>query len=88
MTGSELVRNRKVRTYIRYLKELKYEYLLIDKEDLIDVHIGIVFSHTTDFVGLGRKRVPVLVKKYCKNFKKGNKGFCKSYIGCKVDIVI
>lgn len=26
-------------------------------------------------------------KKYCKNFEKGNNGFCKHYMGCKVDIV-
>ncbi|MCC5422503.1 hypothetical protein [Clostridium botulinum] len=26
-------------------------------------------------------------KEYCKNFKKSSNGFCKHYIGCKVDIV-
>ena len=26
-------------------------------------------------------------KEYCKNFEKGNNGFCKHYMGCKVDIV-
>ncbi|WP_261780708.1 hypothetical protein [Clostridium botulinum] len=26
-------------------------------------------------------------KEYCKNFKKGINGFCKHYMGCKVDIV-
>ncbi|GAA0083145.1 terminase small subunit [Clostridium sp. CTA-6] len=62
ITGSELVRNRKVKTYIKYLKELKRESLLIDKEDLIDVHMRIAFSDITDFVEFGRERVPVLVK--------------------------
>ncbi|MCJ8173210.1 hypothetical protein [Clostridium botulinum] len=26
-------------------------------------------------------------KEYCKNFIKGNDGFCEHYMGCKVDIV-
>lgn len=26
-------------------------------------------------------------KKYCKGFEKGENGFCKHYIGCKVDKV-
>ncbi|EKO1912195.1 hypothetical protein PZQ55_001233 [Clostridium botulinum] len=26
-------------------------------------------------------------REYCKNFKKGNNGFCKHYMGCKLDIV-
>ncbi|AJD27408.1 hypothetical protein G8E05_06395 [Clostridium botulinum] len=25
-------------------------------------------------------------KEYCKNFEKGNNGFCKHYMGCKVDL--
>ncbi|MCW6091346.1 terminase small subunit [Clostridium sporogenes] len=83
ITGSELVRNRKVRTYIKYLKELKRESLLIDKEDLIDVHMRIDFWDITDFVEFGRKRVAVLVR----NTEKGNNEFCKHYMGCKVDIV-
>ena len=24
---------------------------------------------------------------YCKNFEKGNNGFCKHYMGCKIDII-
>ncbi|NFD76930.1 hypothetical protein FC826_13255 [Clostridium botulinum] len=52
ITGSELVRNRKVKTYIKYLKELRRESLLIDKEDLIDVHMRIDFSNITDFVNI------------------------------------
>lgn len=26
-------------------------------------------------------------KEYCKNFEKGNNGFCKYYMGCKIDII-
>ncbi|MBO0555760.1 hypothetical protein FDC49_10445 [Clostridium sporogenes] len=25
-------------------------------------------------------------KEYCKNFIKGNDGFCEHYMGCKVDL--
>ncbi|EQB3099720.1 hypothetical protein [Clostridium botulinum] len=26
-------------------------------------------------------------KEYCKTFKRGSNGFCKHYMGCKVDLV-
>ncbi|CAM3001131.1 hypothetical protein HAHI6034_10980 [Hathewaya histolytica] len=25
-------------------------------------------------------------KKYCKGFEKGENGFCRHYLGCKIDI--
>lgn len=58
VTGSELVRNSKVRAYINYLKEIKRQSIMLDVEDLVDLNMRIAFGDIKDYVSFGQRRVP------------------------------
>lgn len=60
VTGSELVRNSKVKNYIRQLKGKMTEELLLDAMDVLNMYIKIAFVDPTDYLIFGQKEVPVM----------------------------
>jgi phage terminase small subunit len=59
MEGSRLMRNDKVKAYINYLKKLKRESIMLDKEDIVDKYMRIAFSDMNDYVEFGQERLPM-----------------------------
>lgn len=60
VTGSELVRNRKVAAEIRRLKGQMQEELFVDAMDVLNRYIKIAFADMTDFVEFRQEEVPVM----------------------------
>lgn len=60
VTGSELVRNSKVRSYIKELKGKMAEEIFIDAMDVLNKYIKIAFSDITDYLTFGQREVPVM----------------------------
>lgn len=60
VTGSELVRNSKVKAYIKELKGKMTEDLFIDAMDVLNKYIKIAFSDITDYLTFGQKEVVVM----------------------------
>jgi phage terminase small subunit len=60
ITGSELVRNRKVAAEIRRLKGKMTEELFVDAMDVLEKYIKIAFSDITDYLTFGRREVQVM----------------------------
>lgn len=60
VTGSELVRNSKVKNYICQLKGKMTEELFLDAMDVLNMYIKIAFVDPTDYLIFGQKEVPVM----------------------------
>lgn len=60
VTGYDLLRNPKVRTYVQYLKELKKQSIMITEDDIVERYMRIAFADMTDFVSFGQKDIPVV----------------------------
>ena len=60
VTGSELVRNRKVGEEIRRLKGEMRKGLFIDAMDVLDKYIKIAFADITDYVQFGTRESPAV----------------------------
>lgn len=60
VTGSELVRNRKVADEIRRLKGEMQQGVFIDAMDVLNKYIQIAFADITDYATFGKKEVPVI----------------------------
>ncbi|CAM3001352.1 terminase small subunit [Hathewaya histolytica] len=60
VTGSELVRNSKVKAYIKELKGKMTEELFIDAMDVLNKYVEIAFSDITDYLTFGQKEVPII----------------------------
>ena len=60
VTGSELVRNRKVADEIRRLKSEMQQGVFVDAMDVLNKYIQIAFADITDFATFGLKEVPVM----------------------------
>lgn len=60
VTGSELVRNSKVKAYIKELKGKMAEEIFIDAIDVLNKYIKIAFSDITDYLTFGQREVPVM----------------------------
>lgn len=60
VTGSELVRNSKVKAYIRQLKGKMQEELFIDAMDIFNIYVKIAFADINDYVNFGNNKVPVM----------------------------
>lgn len=58
--GSRLLKNDKVRNYIKLLKGKMTEDLFIDAMDVLNRYIKIAFADMTDFVEFGQEQVPVM----------------------------
>lgn len=58
--GCRMLTNANIRTYIKYLKELKSQSLLIDEFDIVDRFMKIAFADYTDYVEFGEKLKPVI----------------------------
>ncbi|MCY6372452.1 terminase small subunit [Clostridium ganghwense] len=59
VTGSELVRNRKVKEEIKKLKGKMTEELFIDAMDVLRKYVEIAFADITDYVEYGKKEIVV-----------------------------
>ncbi len=60
VTGSELVRNRKVADEIRRLKGEMQQGVFIDAMDVLNKYIKIAFADITDYATFGKKEVQVI----------------------------
>ncbi|AQU79733.1 terminase small subunit [Planococcus faecalis] len=60
VTGSELVRNRKVGEEIRRLKGEMRQGLFIDAMDVLEKYIKIAFADITDYVQFGTRESPAV----------------------------
>ncbi|HDK7162101.1 TPA: terminase small subunit [Clostridium botulinum] len=60
VTGSELVRNSKVKAYIKELKGKMTEEIFIDAMDVLNKYIKIAFADITDYLTFGQKEVTVM----------------------------
>ncbi|MDQ0427688.1 phage terminase small subunit [Planomicrobium stackebrandtii] len=60
VTGSELVRNRKVGEEIRRLKGEMRQGIFIDAMDILEKYIKIAFSDITDYVQFGTRESPAV----------------------------
>jgi phage terminase small subunit len=63
VTGSELVRNRKVADEIRRIKTNMTDALFVDAMDVLNKYVSIAFADIKDYVEFGQQEVPVLTKK-------------------------
>jgi phage terminase small subunit len=59
ITGSELVRNRKVAEEIKRLKTNMTQDIFIDAMDVLNKWVKIAFADITDFLTFGRKNIEV-----------------------------
>lgn len=60
VTGSELVRNSKVKNYIHQLKGKLTEELFLDAMDVLNMYIKIAFVDPTDYLTFGQREVQVM----------------------------
>lgn len=60
VTGSELVRNRKVADEIKRLKGSLAQELFVDAMDVLQKWVKIAFTDITDYLTFGQKEVPVM----------------------------
>ncbi|MCJ8008913.1 terminase small subunit [Lederbergia wuyishanensis] len=60
VTGSELVRNRKVADEIKRLKGEMQQGVFIDAVDVLNKYIKIAFADITDYATFGKREVPVI----------------------------
>ncbi|CBZ04138.1 terminase small subunit [Clostridium botulinum] len=60
VTGSELVRNSKVKAYIKELKGKMTEEIFIDAMDVLNKYIKIAFADITDYLTFGQKEVTIM----------------------------
>jgi len=60
VTGSELVRNRKVADYIRSLKGSMTEELFLEALDVLRKYMAIAFADITDYVSFGQREEQVM----------------------------
>ena len=60
VTGSELVRNRKVADEIRKLKGKMQQGIFVDAMDVLNKYIKIAFADITDYATFGKKEVQVI----------------------------
>lgn len=60
VTGSELVRNSKVKAYIKELKGKMTGEIFIDAMDVLNKYIKIAFADITDYLTFGQREVPVM----------------------------
>ncbi len=60
ITGSELVRNRKVANEIRRLKGEIRKGIFVDAMDVLDKYIQIAFADITDYLTFGQERVQLI----------------------------
>ncbi len=58
--GSRLLRNVKVKAYIRELKGKMTEEIFIDAVDVLNKYIKIAFADITDYLTFGQREVPVM----------------------------
>jgi phage terminase small subunit len=58
--GSRLLVNVSIRAYIKYLKELRAQSLLVDEIDIVERYMQIAFADYTDYVEFGEKLKPVI----------------------------
>jgi phage terminase small subunit len=63
VTGSELVRNRKVADGIKRLKSNMANILFIDAMDVLNKYVAIAFADIKDYVDFGQQDVPLMTKK-------------------------
>lgn len=59
VTGSELVRNRKVAEEIKRIKSNMAQDVFIDAMDVLNKYIKIAFTDITDYLSFGRKEIEV-----------------------------
>ncbi|PAF13691.1 terminase [Shouchella clausii] len=60
VTGSELVRNRKVADEIRRLKGEMQQGVFVDAMDVLNKYIQIAFADITDYATFGKKEIEVM----------------------------
>jgi phage terminase small subunit len=60
VTGSQLIRNPKIRKEIRRLKGTMRQELFIDAMDVLNKYIQIAFTDVTDYVSFGQREVQVM----------------------------
>ena len=58
--GSRLLRNVKVKSYIRELKGKMTDSLFIDAMDVLNKYIQIAFADITDYLTFGQREVPIM----------------------------
>lgn len=58
--GSRLLRNVKVKSYIRELKGKMTDGLFIDAMDVLNKYIQIAFADITDYLTFGQREIPVM----------------------------
>jgi phage terminase small subunit len=58
--GSRLLRNVKVKSYIRELKGKMTDSLFIDAMDVLNKYIQIAFADITDYLTFGQREIPVM----------------------------
>jgi phage terminase small subunit len=63
ITGSELVRNSKVRSEIQRLKGKMTDSLMVDAMDVLNKYAEIAFADISDYVEFGQEEVPLYTKK-------------------------
>lgn len=58
--GYQLLQKSSVRKEIEKLKEMKRQSILIDEEDIVEMHMRIAFADITDFLEFGQEEVPII----------------------------
>lgn len=71
--GSQLLRNPKVASYIKELKQTLVENAFLEAADVLNKYIAIAFADITDYVSFGQRDQQVMTM-YGPLFKKGTDG--------------
>lgn len=58
--GARLLTDDSVRAYVKYLKELKAQSIMVNEIDIVDRYMKIAFADYTDYVEFGETMKPVV----------------------------